>query len=114
MREKIVDGDFDGRFGAKLRKETRNSLVLKSSSRMKASTQNVIQKLKAVVFEEVEVDFWDLSELNCLLPLLARVPIPMWRKDFKLFETNTFCSTYSTMKIATLVERKEVGWVEEV
>ena len=38
---------------------------------MKASTQNLIQESKAVVFENDELEFRDLSELKAPLPLLA-------------------------------------------
>ena len=45
--------------------------MLEFCSSMKASTQNLIQKVKAVVIENDELEFRDLSELKELLPLLA-------------------------------------------
>ena len=38
---------------------------------MEASVQNVIRDIKAVVIENDELDFRDLSELKAILPLLA-------------------------------------------
>ena len=38
---------------------------------MKASIQNLIQKLKAAVFEKVELEYLDMSQLKALLPIRA-------------------------------------------
>ena len=45
--------------------------MYESSSSMKAAIQNLIQELKAAVFEKDELEFRDMSELKGLLPLLA-------------------------------------------
>ena len=38
---------------------------------MKASSQNLIQEIKAVVFEKDELQFPEMSELQALFPLPA-------------------------------------------
>ena len=69
-QKKVVDGYFDGRTQANVRNKTRGSSEYESSSSMKASIQNLIQ-CEAVVFENDELEFRDMSELKALLPLLA-------------------------------------------
>ena len=69
--KEIVNGDFDGRTQANVWNKTRDFSVQESCSSMKASIQNLIQEFAAVVLEKGELEFWDMSELRALLPLLA-------------------------------------------
>ena len=71
LREKVVDGDPDGKIEAKVLKKTKDSFGSKSCSSMKASIQNRIQEVRAVVFGNDELDFGEVSELKAFLPLLA-------------------------------------------
>ena len=70
-REKIADGDLDGRIQANQKNKATDSSLKESRSSMKASIQNLIQEFTAVVFEKDELEIRDMSELKSLLPLLA-------------------------------------------
>ena len=69
--KKVSAGVFDGRNQANVGNQTRDSSVQESCSKMKASIQNLVQEFTAVVFEKDELEFWDISELKSLLPLMA-------------------------------------------
>ena len=62
---------LDGRIQANLRKKIRDSSTLESCCFMKASILDLIQEVKAVVFENNELELRDISQINALLLLLA-------------------------------------------
>ena len=70
-RKKVAHGDLEGKTWANLKNKSRGFSVLKSCSNMKAPFRNLIQEFKAVVFENDELEFRDMSELEALLPLLS-------------------------------------------
>ena len=79
------------------------------------SIQNVIQELTAVIFKKDELEMRHMSEIKPLSPLLAYgksisdVEIIFWDA-----QKRSICFMYKATEIVTLMQKNEIGRVEEV
>ena len=82
---------------------------------MKALFQNLIQEFTAVASEKDELEFRDMSELKSLVPLMAYqdsnsdVAIIFWD-----IWKQKVCFKYKATEIATLMEKTEISWIQEI
>ena len=82
---------------------------------MKASIQNLIHEFGAVVSEKDELEFRNMSELKSLFPLLAsqdsNADVDIIFRDT---EKRAVCFRYKANEIDTLIDKNELGRVEEI